>query len=133
MNGTAAVDFTTRAPAGRQIVDSYGDGRFRVSGVRYQGSILVFPDRTLAWPVADIETIAIETLDEVVRAGATGAVEILLVGCGRRVGVVPEALRRALRAAGVVAEAMDTGAACRTYNVLAAEERRVAAALVAVS
>ncbi|MEX2008825.1 MAG: Mth938-like domain-containing protein, partial [Dongiaceae bacterium] len=47
--------------------------------------------------------------------------------------LLPEALRRALRAAGVVMEAMDTGAACRTYNVLVADERRVAAALVAVS
>lgn len=126
------MDFTMRAPAGRQIVDSYGDGRFRVSGARYQGSILVFPDRTLAWPVADIDAIGLVTLDEVVRAGESGAIEILLVGCGRRVTLLPEALRRALRAAGVVTEAMDTGAACRTYNVLAAEERRVAAALVAV-
>jgi len=131
MNG-AAADFTLRPPAGRQIVESYGDGRFRVSGAYYRGSILVFPDRTLAWPVADAETITLETLDEVVRAGDSGAVEILLVGCGRRGTLLPEALRRALRVVGVVTEAMDTGAACRTYNVLAVEERRVAAALVAV-
>jgi len=57
---------------------------------------------------------------------------ILLLGCGRGMGVVPREVRAALRAAGIVVEAMDTGAACRTYNVLLTEGRDVAAALIAV-
>jgi uncharacterized protein len=61
---------------------------------------------------------------------ARGDIEILLLGCGARMGTVPFALRKGLRASGIVVDAMDTGAACRTYNVLLAEERRVAAALI---
>ena len=59
-----------------------------------------------------------------------GGIEILLIGCGRRMVPLPKVLREELRAAGIVADAMDTGAACRTYNILLAEDRRVAAALL---
>ncbi|MGH6796969.1 MAG: MTH938/NDUFAF3 family protein, partial [Roseiarcus sp.] len=63
---------------------------------------------------------------------ARGGVEILLLGCGPRMAPVPPALRQGLRVAGIVVDAMDTGAACRTYNVLLSEDRRVAAALLAL-
>jgi uncharacterized protein len=53
-----------------------------------------------------------------------------LLGLGRRMGLVASDLRAALKASGIVIEAMDTGAACRTFNVLLGEERRVAAALL---
>jgi uncharacterized protein len=65
-------------------------------------------------------------------AGRAGTVELLLVGTGGRMAQIDRTLRQALRADGVVVEVMDTGAACRTYNVLMAEGRRVAAALIAV-
>ncbi len=68
---------------------------------------------------------------EPIRA-AEPAVEILMLGCGGRFAMVPAELRQALRAEGIALEAMDTGAACRTYNVLLAEDRRVAAALIAL-
>ena len=58
------------------------------------------------------------------------AVEFLVIGCGARAMLVPPALRQELRDAGLRLDAMDTGAACRTYNVLLAEDRRVAAALI---
>ena len=60
-------------------------------------------------------------------------IELLLLGCGRRMAPPPSGLRQALRQAGIVLEVMDTGAACRTYNVLLSEERRVAAALLPAS
>jgi uncharacterized protein len=59
-------------------------------------------------------------------------VEILLLGCGPRMELVTKAMRQPLRDAGIVVEPMDTGAAARTFNVLLSEERRVAAALIAV-
>jgi uncharacterized protein len=127
------MDVTPLIPSGRQIIESYGDGRFRVSGVLYEGSVLVFPDRTEAWPASSAAAIDAASLDSVRAAGAAGAVEVLLLGCGTRMALVTEAVRRPLREAGVVVEPMDTGAACRTYNVLMAEGRRVAAALIAVS
>ncbi len=63
---------------------------------------------------------------------ADPAVEILLIGCGPRLVPVPGDLRSALRARGIGCDAMDTGAACRTFNILLAESRRVAAALIAL-
>jgi uncharacterized protein len=127
------MDVTPLIPAGRQIIESYGEGRFRVSGVTIEGSILVFPERTLPWPVDRIDALTQESLETVVQAGQAGTVGILLLGCGSRMAPVPAALRQRLREAGVVIEPMDTGAACRTYNVLMAEGRQVAAALIAVS
>lgn len=126
------MDLTPLVPAGRQIIESYGDLRFRVAGVLHQGSILVFPDRTEIWSLSAIDGLTAESLVRVRDAGASGSVDLLLIGCGLRMALIPKDLRASLRAAGVVIEAMDTGAACRTYNVLAAEGRRVAAALIGV-
>jgi len=125
------MDLTPLIPAGRQIVESYGGGRFRVTGVVHEGSVLVFPGRTLPWPVAAMEQLDAASLAPVVAEAEGGNVDILLLGCGARMAMVPAGLRQQLREAGVVIEAMDTGAACRTYNVLMADGRHVAAALIA--
>jgi len=90
--------------------------------------VLVFPERTLAWPVAEMAALTAADLRAVLEA----PVELLLLGTGRRMAPLPGALRDAMRAANVKTEPMDTGAACRTYNVLVAEARDVAAALIAV-
>lgn len=121
------MDVTPIIPADRQVIDAYGAAGFRVSGVAYEGAIIVFPDRTLSWSAATAAEITFENLRPVIEHGG---VEILLLGCGRRMRPVPAPLRQALRQAGIVVDAMDTGAACRTYSVLLAEERRVAAALL---
>jgi uncharacterized protein len=126
------LDLTPLIPVGRQIVESYGEGRFRISGVSFEGSVLVFPDRTVAWPIASCAELGPESLPEVEEAARQGKVEVLLLGCGARMEMVPRPLRSRLRDAGVVIEPMDTGAACRTYNVLMADGRRIAAALIAV-
>jgi uncharacterized protein len=126
------MDLTPLIPAGRQIVESYGGGRFRVSGRVFEGSILVLTDRTAAWPVADVASMTVDGLDAVAEAARAGTIDLLLVGCGARMAPVSAQLRQALRDVGVVVEPMDTGAACRTYNVLMAEGRRVAAALIAI-
>jgi uncharacterized protein len=121
------MDLTTVAPAGRQIVERYAASGFRVSGVVYQGPVLVFPDRTVPWGAASASDVTWEALTPVIEHGG---VEILLLGLGRSASAVPAELRTALRSAGIGLETMDTGAACRTYNVLVAEDRRVAAALI---
>jgi len=124
------MDLTPLVPVGRQIIESYGDGRFRVTGVVLHGSILVFPERTLAWPVTDLSNVTAESLASV--TDPAERVELLLLGCGPRMVQIPRRLRQLLGRAGIAVEPMDTGAACRTHNVLATEERRVAAALIAV-
>jgi len=121
------MDLTQIVPAGRQIIERYGASGFRVSGAIWLGPVLVFPDLTLAWTAADAATVDWESLAPVVKRGG---VQILLLGLGKRGGAVAGELRARLRTVGITPEPMDTGAACRTYNVLAAEDRRVAAALI---
>jgi uncharacterized protein len=122
------MDVTPVIPADRQVIDSYGRTSFRVSGVTYESAILVFPDVTLPWRPQTMGEVTEAALGPVLERG--GAVEILLLGCGARMLLVPKELRARLKEAGIVVDAMDTGAACRTYNVLLAEDRRVAAALL---
>jgi len=124
------MDITPYVAPERQLIQGYGDGGFRISGVRHEGSVLVFPDRTLAWPVAAFADLRADDLAPIREAGQ--AVEVLLLGCGPKQVLLPSALRAELRAAGIVVDVMDTGAACRTYNVLLSEDRLVAAALIAV-
>jgi uncharacterized protein len=121
------MDVTPLIPADRQVIESYGAESFRVSGVAYQGAIIVFPDATVAWQAAGPAEVTWASLAPVT---SHGGVEILLIGCGKRMIPIPRALRQQLRDAGIVVDTMDTGAACRTYNVLLAEDRRVAAALL---
>jgi uncharacterized protein len=113
-----------------QLIQSCRPGGFTVSLVHWQGSILIRPEATRSWPVAGIDGLAAETL-EALREGEP-AVELLLIGTGERMALVAPAVRRTLRQWGIVAETMTTPAACRTYNVLVAEGRRVAAALMAM-
>jgi uncharacterized protein len=120
------TDVTPLIPAGRQVVDSYGRNGFHVSGVAYEGAILVTPDATVAWRIGSFTEVTLDSLSVLFERG----IEILLLGCGARMAPVPMDLRAALKARGIVVDAMDTGAACRTYNILLAEERRVAAALL---
>ncbi len=124
------MDLTPLVPAGRQMIDSYGEGRFTVSGIVHVGSILIFPERTLAWQVGALAELDFESFGPIL--AARQILEVVLLGCGARLRDVPRALRQELRQSGLNVEFMDTGAACRTYNVLAAEDRRVAAALIAV-
>lgn len=125
------MDLTPSVPEERQLIQAYRPGGFRISDQDHEGSVLVFPGRTLAWSVTDLDELTLDALRPVLEA--TPRIELLLLGCGDRFALVSATLRRELRERGVVVEAMDTAAACRTYNVLMAEERRVAAALIAVS
>jgi uncharacterized protein len=120
------MELTPLVPADRQVIERYGKSGFRVTGVVYRGAVLVFPDRTLPWDAAGAAAITWESLTPIVE-------QILLLGLGRAMGAIPRKLYTALRAAGIVLEPMDTGAACRTYNVLVAEDRHVAAALLPLS
>ena len=124
------MELTPLVPAGRQVIERYGESGFRIAGLIYRGSVLVFPDRTLPWSASGASEVTSESLAPVIEHGC---VQILLLGLGRVMGAVPHTLRKTLHGAGIVLEPMDTGAACRTYNVLVAEDRRVAAALLPLS
>lgn len=125
-----SLDITPSTPVGQQIIQSYGDYRFTISNIVHETPVLVFPGETLPWPVSSIDDLSVASLEAVLQADP--AVEIFLIGCGTGMTLIPPALRDELKAAGIVIEPMDTGAACRTFNVLTTEDRRVAAALIPV-
>jgi uncharacterized protein len=122
---------TAPAPArypGRAPIDAYGNGGFRFAGMSHRGSILCLPSGIYAWQPA--RPLDAPSLAPALAEGA--ALELLVLGTGA--GHEPAAgdVRRAFAQAGVALESMNTGAACRTYNILLAERRQVGAALVAV-
>ena len=123
-------DITPVVPAGRQLIQGYGDGGFTIAGVRHSGSVVVLPGATSQWLVASLEEIDFASFGRI--TGSEPPTDILIFGGGATLPLVPRPLREALRATGIVIEPMNTGAACRTFNVLLSEERRVAAALIAV-
>ncbi|BAE51316.1 Mth938-like domain-containing protein [Paramagnetospirillum magneticum] len=124
------MDITPLIPTGRQIVKGYGDGGFTIAGLRWEGSVLVLPERTQPWSPRDLAQVTEDSLAPLLTLEEKP--RLLLLGCGQRMAPVPSALRAALRAAGITLELMDTGGACRTFNVLVSEDRSVAAALIAV-
>ncbi len=124
------MDITPLTPAGSQVIDSYGAGMFRIAGLVYEGSVLVMPEQTLAWGAGSVEDLTIADFQPVLAAETRCGV--LLLGCGEQMQMPPVPLRAALREHGISIEPMDTGAACRTFNVLLSEGRGVAAALIAL-
>jgi len=128
--GRAPDDKTLPAPdpAQVQLIRTYGPGRFLISDREWRQPVLVTPTVTTAWNVARAEELTLESLEALKAAPAP--TELLVLGCGARAIFVPPALRADLKAAGLALEVVDTGSACRIYNVLLAESRRVAAALI---
>ncbi len=126
---SAASRFEGRYP-GRAPIEAYGNGGFRFAGMSHKGSLLCLPDRMEAWDAADPAALSVASLEAVL--AMPQAIGFLLLGTGvGQVFPVPD-LRRAFAEAGIGLEPMSTGAACRTYNVMLAEGRPVAAALIAV-
>ena len=108
-------------------IDSYGGGGFRIAGAFHEGDLLLLGPVPTPWAPAGF---SVEAFAAVIRSAAE--VDVLLVGMGVEIAPLPTAARLALEAAGIGVEVMSTASACRTYNVLLAEDRRVAAALIAV-
>jgi uncharacterized protein len=122
----AAARYPGRAP-----IDAYGNGGFRFAGMSHRGSILCLPSGIHAWPPVRTHEIDVGALaPALAEAPALG---LLLLGTGRQLALPSAEVRRACSDAGIALEPMDTGAACRTYNVLLAEGRPVGAALLAVA
>jgi len=124
------MDLLPRIPADRQVINAYGDGGFRISGTHWTQSVLVFPGATLPWGIASIAELSVASLESAFDPDL--GIELLLLGCGPSMVFIKKDLRADIRARGLVIETLDTGAACRTYNLLMGEGRRVAAGLIPV-
>jgi uncharacterized protein len=111
---------------GRNLFSGYGPGYVAVNGVRYERNVIVLADRVLDWAVSgfdDLDAAAFSAL-----AGLS--LEILILGTGAALRFPDASHFKTLRTAGIGLEVMDTSAACRTYNILLSEDRRVGAALL---
>ena len=116
----------------RAGIDAYGNGGFRFAGMSHRGSLLVLGDGMHAWDVGTAETAAAFDAPLLALLDRLEVPHFLLLGTGRK-QIFPSAeLRATFAARHIGLDVMDTGAACRTYNVLLAEKRPVMAALVAV-
>jgi uncharacterized protein len=120
------VHMTEISLTGHLPVDSYGPGGFRVDGVWRAGSLVLSPAGLHGFEGA----VDAETLGHVVAQSAE--IDVVLIGQGAEIAPLGAGLRRLLEEAGIGVEIMSTASACRTYNVLLAEDRRVAAVLVAI-
>lgn len=104
-------------------VEGYGPGFFRVGGLVRRGGLLLLPAGPAGWGGFD---------DTAALLAAAAEVDVLFVGTGAEIAPVPAAFRTALEGAGVGIEVMASPTACRSYNVLLSEGRRIAAALIPV-
>ncbi len=121
------MQFTQITDDEQNMITGYARDHVAVNGVRYSGSLILRPDRLLpSWPVSDVAALNLEALAWV----RDHPPEILLLGTGPRQTFPERSLWRELRAQPWGIEIMDTAAACRTYNLIMAEGRMVAAALI---
>ncbi|MCL4105348.1 UNVERIFIED_CONTAM: hypothetical protein GTU68_055479 [Idotea baltica] len=104
-------------------VDGYGPGFFRIAGKVYEGDLLILPGGVSAWSGYDDPGAVVKVADQI---------DVLFVGTGAEIVPIPAAFRSVLEDAGLGVEIMNTPSACRTYNVLLSEGRRIGLALIAV-
>lgn len=114
--------------AGALAIQGYAAGGYRVGGETYQGGVIVTPERAAQWPVTALDGAAAE--DFALVTTQEPPIEILIIGTGPKMTRPPALLLETLRGTGLAVDYMDSRAAARTYNVLVAEARRVAVALL---
>jgi uncharacterized protein len=107
-------------------VTGYGPGYIEINGARHSGNLILAATSVQPWSVAGFESLQAADFDPVLGLGA----DVVLLGTGLRHRLVHPALTASLAGAGIALETMDTRAACRTYNILVADGRRVAGALL---
>ena len=122
------MDITPLIKSDQQVIQSYAGGVFKVSGVAYSQAVFVFPNETAVWNAGDFESLSVADFEILIARSAD--IDVVLLGCGAKMRFLKPELRAALKARGLSVDVMDSGAACRTYNVLMAEGRRVVAALL---
>lgn len=115
---------------GRAPIDAYGNGGFRFADMSHRGSVLLLPTGVYGWIVGSPSEINVQSLAQIF--AEANDIDVLLIGCGADLVPLGKEMREQMREHSISCDTMSTGAAVRTYNVLLAEERNVAAALIAV-
>jgi len=122
------MDITPLISKDLNIIQSYKSGQFEVSSKQFTTPIIVLPKHILEWDVSDVYNITEADFDQILDNRQD--IDILLFGGGNKQQFPEPELRNILQQNRIAIEAMDTGAACRTYNLLLAEGRKIAAALI---
>ncbi len=112
------------------VIEGYGNGGFRFAEMSHRGSLLCLPSGMHAWAATTPAEITMESLAPVF--AVADQLDVLFVGLGHEVSGFDKSIRQALRERGIIVEAIATGGAVRTYNILLGESRAVGAALLAV-
>ena len=113
--------------AGLNLFTAYGEAYVEVNQARHEKNLIVLPERVVTeWTAASFATLAASDLEALHHLGC----QIILLGTGGHLRFPPAAWLKPFAEAGIGLEIMDLPAACRTYNILAAEGRQVAAALL---
>ncbi|MDA5640873.1 MULTISPECIES: Mth938-like domain-containing protein [Agrobacterium] len=115
---------------GRAPIDAYGNGGFRFADMSHRGSLLLLPSGIYGWEPVDAKELTVGHFEKLLAEAQD--IEVLLIGTGDGMRVLPKELRAAFKEAGIAVDPMSTGAAVRTYNIMLSESRAVAAALIAV-
>ncbi len=123
------MDITPLAPKDKLIISHYGDGGFVVNGIPYKGNILITSEKVIPWTAIDVANADAQSFEPLFEKPSP---EIVLIGFGARFMPLPQNLRMLFRNKNIACDAMDTGAACRTYTVLLTEGRLVSASLIAI-
>lgn len=122
------MDVTPLVREGHQIIQGYAADGFKVSGVSYSGAVLVKPSKVLQWSAETLDSLTLENFQLIIEM--KDDLDVILLGTGKSFQLLPPTLKQSLAELSISVDVMDTGAACRTYNVLMAEGRRVIAALL---
>jgi len=120
------VKLHASVPGNANVINAYGEGYVMVNGARHDSSVIVMAEEVRAWGAKGFDSLEESDFSPLLALG----VEIVLLGTGPRQRFPHPRLTAALTRAGIGVEVMDVQAACRTYNILVAEERKVAAALL---
>lgn len=128
-SGPRGIEMHAAHFPGRAAIDSYGNGGFRFADMSHQGSILCLPDSISRWSVATYDALSPQHFEDIVQRND---IEIFLLGLGADFRPLNASIKALFQEKGMTIDAMSTGAAVRTYNVLLAESRAVGCGLIAV-
>lgn len=119
------MDITPIISREKNIIKSYNKGNFTINNELIDGNIIILPDKLINWKISSIQDLDIIEIDSAIDQ----QIDILLIGYGSDYKYIPKNI---IKSENYNIELMNTGAACRTYNILLSEDRKVAAALIVI-
>jgi len=123
------MDVTPLVKEGLQLIQSYSDTGFKITGTAHEGAVFVMSNETYHWHYTGaFQDLSINDLTELTKRKSE--IDVFLIGTGKLMKPLPPEIMQFLLSENIYPDVMDTGAACRTFNVLVAEGRRVMAAIL---